>query len=119
MRYSENPHQCGVFYGELKKLFEQLNGKELSYNNLVDVDAAIQLIKEWPVKPGPVTGSLGNLQKQRFGDKIPTPKPGNAEPSKSEGGALVAATEPENQLTTVFAIIKHTNVCGIAQRPGV
>lgn len=66
MRYGENPHQTGVFYGDLNKLFEQLNGKELSYNNLVDVDAAIQLIHE-------------------FSD-------------------------------TTFAIIKHTNVCGVALR---
>jgi phosphoribosylaminoimidazolecarboxamide formyltransferase / IMP cyclohydrolase len=47
MRYGENPHQSGVFYGDLGKLFEQLNGKELSYNNLVDVDAAVQLISEF------------------------------------------------------------------------
>ena len=40
MRYGENPHQSGVFYGNLNELFDQLNGKELSYNNLVDVDAA-------------------------------------------------------------------------------
>ena len=66
MRYGENPHQQGVFYGDLEKLFDQLNGKELSYNNLVDVDAAFQLIKE-------------------FSD-------------------------------ITFAIIKHTNVCGVAQR---
>ncbi|RYY52211.1 MAG: bifunctional phosphoribosylaminoimidazolecarboxamide formyltransferase/IMP cyclohydrolase PurH, partial [Chitinophagaceae bacterium] len=72
MRYGENPHQTGVFFGDLDKLFSQLNGKELSYNNLVDVDAAIQLISEFP-----------------------------------EG------TE------TDFAIIKHTNVCGIAQRATV
>jgi phosphoribosylaminoimidazolecarboxamide formyltransferase / IMP cyclohydrolase len=43
MRYGENPHQQGVFYGDLQQLFTQLNGKELSYNNLVDVDAAVQL----------------------------------------------------------------------------
>lgn len=71
MRYGENPHQSGVFYGELEKLFDQLNGKELSYNNLVDVDAAVQLIKEWPLA--------------KEGD-------------------------------TTFAIIKHTNVCGVSQR---
>lgn len=47
LRYGENPHQQGVFFGELEKLFDQLNGKELSYNNLVDVDAAIHLIKEF------------------------------------------------------------------------
>jgi phosphoribosylaminoimidazolecarboxamide formyltransferase/IMP cyclohydrolase len=69
MRYGENPHQSGVFYGDLDKLFDQLNGKELSYNNLVDVDAAMQLIRE-------------------FTD-------------------------------TTFAIIKHTNVCGVAQRSTV
>lgn len=69
MRYGENPHQAGVFYGDLNNLFDQLNGKELSYNNLVDVDAAVQLIKE-------------------FND-------------------------------TTFGIIKHTNVCGIAQRSTV
>lgn len=69
MRYGENPHQSGVFYGDLDRLFVQLNGKELSYNNLVDVDAAMQLIREFT--------------------------------------------------NTTFAIIKHTNVCGIAQRATV
>jgi phosphoribosylaminoimidazolecarboxamide formyltransferase/IMP cyclohydrolase len=72
MRYGENPHQQGKYFGDLSKLFNQLNGKELSYNNLVDVDAAIQLIEE-------------------FND---------------EGDAT-------------FAIIKHTNVCGIASRKTV
>lgn len=74
MRYGENPHQTGVFYGDLTQLFDQLNGKELSYNNLVDVDAAVQLINEF-----------------------------------AEAG----------QHEAVFAIIKHTNVCGIAARSTV
>lgn len=69
LRYGENPHQQGIFYGDISKLFNQLNGKELSYNNLVDVDAAVQLINE-------------------FSD-------------------------------TTFAIIKHTNPCGIASRATV
>jgi len=69
LRYGENPHQQAVFHGDLTQLFDQLNGKELSYNNLVDVDAAVQLIRE-------------------FTD-------------------------------TTFAIIKHTNVCGIAARSSV
>jgi len=47
LRYGENPHQQGVFYGKLEDLFDQLNGKELSYNNLVDVDAAVNLVKEF------------------------------------------------------------------------
>lgn len=66
LRYGENPHQKGVFYGNLEDMFEKLNGKELSYNNLVDVDAAVELIKEF--------------------------------------------TEP------TFAILKHTNACGLASR---
>lgn len=64
LRYGENPHQKGVFYGKMDELFTKLNGKELSYNNLVDVDAAIRLMEEF--------------------------------------------TEP------TFAVLKHTNVCGIA-----
>ena len=47
LRYGENPHQKGVFYGDLSAMFDQLNGKELSYNNLVDVDAAVALIDEF------------------------------------------------------------------------
>jgi phosphoribosylaminoimidazolecarboxamide formyltransferase/IMP cyclohydrolase len=77
LRYGENPHQHASFYGNLKEVFEQLHGKELSYNNLVDVDAAIQLINEF---------SKPNLLS-------------------------------ENE--TTFAIIKHTNVCGVAIRTTV
>jgi phosphoribosylaminoimidazolecarboxamide formyltransferase/IMP cyclohydrolase len=76
MRYGENPHQQGIFYGQLDTLFTQLNGKELSYNNLVDVDAAVQLIREFDAN---------------------------------------ATAQPEH----TFAIIKHTNVCGIAARASV
>ena len=67
LRYGENPHQQAFFEGDWESIFKQLNGKEISYNNLVDIDAAIQLIGEFEEK-------------------------------------------------TVFAIIKHTNVCGIASR---
>ena len=47
LRYGENPHQKGIFYGDLEALFTKLNGKELSYNNLLDVDAAVSLIAEF------------------------------------------------------------------------
>ena len=47
LRYGENPHQTGIYYGDLGGLFQQLNGKDLSYNNLVDVDAAINLLGEF------------------------------------------------------------------------
>jgi phosphoribosylaminoimidazolecarboxamide formyltransferase/IMP cyclohydrolase len=82
LRYGENPHQQGIFYGNLDELFDQLNGKELSYNNLVDVDAAMQII-------------------------------GEASPNPSKGGAYKDSAE------IWFAIIKHTNVCGVAIRSSV
>jgi len=66
LRYGENPHQQAVFYGNLDDLFEKIQGKEISYNNLVDLDAACQLMAEFD--------------------------------------------------STTFAVIKHTNVCGIASR---
>lgn len=66
LRYGENPHQKATFYGDLDGIFVKLHGKELSYNNLVDVDACVSLIDE-------------------FVGEAPT-----------------------------FAIIKHTNACGIA-----
>ncbi len=47
LRYGENPHQKGIFFGKLEDLFEKINGKELSYNNLLDVDAAVALIDEF------------------------------------------------------------------------
>ena len=46
LRYGENPHQQGAFHGDLGAMFEQLNGKELSYNNLLDLDAAVELIDD-------------------------------------------------------------------------
>ncbi len=47
LRYGENPHQKGLFYGNLDLVFEQLHGKEISYNNLLDIDSAISLIDEF------------------------------------------------------------------------
>jgi phosphoribosylaminoimidazolecarboxamide formyltransferase/IMP cyclohydrolase len=47
LRYGENPHQKGRFYGDLSEVFDQLHGKELSYNNLLDIDAAVMLMSEF------------------------------------------------------------------------
>ena len=47
LRYGENPHQKGVFYGRLDEMFDQLHGKEISHNNLLDIDAAVSLINEF------------------------------------------------------------------------
>ena len=96
MRYGENPHQKGIFYGDLSKLFDQLNGKELSYNNLTDVDAAMQLIKDATFLNSPQGETLN---------------PGN--PVSIQEKSLVENGE------IVFAIIKHTNVCGVAKRATV
>ncbi len=71
LRYGENPHQKGFFFGDFDAMFTKLHGKELSYNNLLDVDAAVNLILE-------------------FKDEDPT-----------------------------FAILKHNNACGFAQRSTV
>jgi len=68
LRYGENPHQRGFFFGDFDAVFDKLHGKELSYNNLLDVDAAVSLMGE-------------------FANESPT-----------------------------FAILKHNNACGIAQR---
>ncbi|MDC7994292.1 bifunctional phosphoribosylaminoimidazolecarboxamide formyltransferase/IMP cyclohydrolase [Altibacter sp. HG106] len=68
LRYGENPHQKGYFYGDFEAMFDKLHGKELSYNNLLDVDAAVNLMAE-------------------FTGEAPT-----------------------------FAILKHNNACGLAQR---
>ena len=80
LRYGENPHQTAIFFGDLKECFNQLHGKEISYNNLVDIDAAIELIKEF----------------EPHSEKV----------------------EDKNNSST-FAIIKHTNVCGIAIRDSI
>lgn len=71
LRYGENPHQEGFYYGNFAGMFDKLHGKELSYNNLLDVDAAVNLMNEFQ------------------GD------------------------------TPTFAILKHNNACGIAQRDSV
>ena len=71
LRYGENPHQKGIFYGDFDAVFEKLNGKEISYNNLVDIDAAVGLLAEFET----------------------------ADPT--------------------FAVLKHTNSCGLATRSTV
>lgn len=47
LRYGENPHQRGIFFGNFEDMFDQLHGKEISYNNLLDIDAAVSLISDF------------------------------------------------------------------------
>ncbi len=51
LRYGENPHQKGVFWGDFSKMFKQLHGKEISYNNILDIDAGINLIADFLEEP--------------------------------------------------------------------
>lgn len=114
LRYGENPHQKAVFHGDLKECFNQLHGKEISYNNLVDIDAAIELIKEFgPLQNSPAQGGLSDSQPSLNQDStIPPASP----VSKSSAAGLAPLGESRG---TTFAIIKHTNVCGIAMREKV
>ena len=109
MRYGENPHQSGVYYGDLNKLFDQLNGKELSYNNLVDVDAAMQLIRE--ASPNPSAGGALEPNSSIIHDITQ-----RAEINKTISSLSDSKNPPVESSESVFAIIKHTNVCGIAKR---
>ncbi|HLF45368.1 MAG TPA: bifunctional phosphoribosylaminoimidazolecarboxamide formyltransferase/IMP cyclohydrolase [Chitinophagaceae bacterium] len=109
MRYGENPHQKAAFFGNLNELFDQLNGKELSYNNLVDVDAAIQLIREWPTQTLP-KGELANTQSQLIE---------NSSLTNSSNLSVSSKIPHSGGEGAIFAIIKHTNVCGVAQRSTV
>ena len=52
LRYGENPHQKGYFYGNLEQMFDQIHGKEISYNNLLDINAAVDLIDEFAHEQG-------------------------------------------------------------------
>ncbi|QQR87652.1 MAG: bifunctional phosphoribosylaminoimidazolecarboxamide formyltransferase/IMP cyclohydrolase [Flavobacteriales bacterium] len=52
LRYGENPHQPAAFHGDLRGMFEQLNGKDLSYNNLLDLDSAVELVDDLATLPG-------------------------------------------------------------------
>ncbi len=114
LRYGENPHQHAVFYGKQSDIFSQLNGKELSYNNLVDVDAAIELIREAPSISPNGGGNLEDRSKDLQDINEQTLKThGSTPPPLGEVGRGPGAGP------FVFAIIKHTNVCGIAQRPTV
>ncbi|MBK8300221.1 MAG: bifunctional phosphoribosylaminoimidazolecarboxamide formyltransferase/IMP cyclohydrolase [Chitinophagaceae bacterium] len=112
LRYGENPHQKAVFFGNLDELFDQLNGKELSYNNLVDVDAAMQLIRD--AAPPPPEGGISDSNSFTTHNSNQT-----TETNKTTTVITDSKNPPSEGREAVFAIIKHTNVCGIAQRPTI
>src|SRR5205823_3127096 len=74
LRYGENPHQSATFAGELSKVFQQLQGKEISYNNLVDIDAGIQLMKKFDEKALKILGSRKNRILLKLSENIFLPE---------------------------------------------
>lgn len=93
LRYGENPHQKGFFFGEFDKMFTKLNGKELSYNNLLDVDAAVNLMNEFKndnptfaiLKHNNACGlATRNTMKEAYVDALA------GDPTSAFGGVLIA-----------------------------
>ena len=115
MRYGENPHQKAAFFGNLDEIFEQLNGKELSYNNLVDVDAAVQIIID--ASPNPSEGGAFQTQSPLTENSHKKEISKLSETSKNPPAPVPILSGEGRE--AVFAIIKHTNVCGVAQRTTV
>jgi phosphoribosylaminoimidazolecarboxamide formyltransferase / IMP cyclohydrolase len=114
LRYGENPHQTAIFFGDLKECFDQLHGKEISYNNLVDIDAAIELIKEAPFRLPPI-GEATSAQTSPAKETLN----GNKDIHESELLSADSSPNGGGWEGATFAIIKHTNVCGIANRNNV
>lgn len=93
LRYGENPHQRGWFHGDFSAMFDQLHGKELSYNNLLDVDAAVQLMAEFKdndptfaiLKHNNACGlATRSTLKQAYADALA------GDPTSAFGGILIA-----------------------------
>ena len=93
LRYGENPHQSASFYGDLTELFTQLNGKELSYNNLVDVDAAVQIIGEFSTSAEKVFGIIKHTNVCGIASRTTVKEAWDAalagDPESAFGGVLV------------------------------
>ena len=108
LRYGENPHQKGIFNGDLTELFDKLHGKELSYNNLIDVDAAVDLISEFDgtttvaiLKHNNACGiSSGDTLKEAYLDALAS------DPISAFGGVIISNqpvdVETANELHKLF-----------------
>lgn len=110
LRYGENPHQKGTFYGDLEGFFEQLNGKALSYNNLLDVDAAIHLISEFEDTTFAIlkhNNACGIASRDNLKDAYKAALAGD--PISAFGGILVCNVELDEQtaqeINTLFCEI--------------
>lgn len=116
LRYGENPHQKGYFFGDLEAMFDKLHGKELSYNNLLDVDAAVNLMNEFygeaptfaVLKHNNACGfSQRNTIKQAYLDALA------GDPTSAFGGVLIANTEIDKETAEEI----HTLFCEVVIAP--
>ena len=105
LRYGENPHQKGVFYGDLEAMFEKLHGKELSYNNLLDVDAAVNLIAEFK-DDAPTFAILKHNNACGFATRTTIKEAYEAalagDPVSAFGGILIANTTIDNDTASLI-----------------
>jgi phosphoribosylaminoimidazolecarboxamide formyltransferase/IMP cyclohydrolase len=105
LRYGENPHQKGVFYGDLAEIFTKWSGKELSYNNLLDVDAAVSLISEFSDTTFAIlkhNNACGIASRKNLADAYLAALAGD--PTSAFGGVLI--TNKEIDLATAEEINK-------------
>ncbi len=107
LRYGENPHQQGVFYGNFDALFEQLHGKEISYNNLLDIEAAVYLIDEFADTTFAIlkhNNACGLASREKLADAYKDALA--ADPVSAYGGILITNrtidTETANEINELF-----------------
>lgn len=103
LRYGENPHQQGRFYGDLEEVFDQLHGKELSYNNLLDVDAAVQLMGEFQESDPTFVvmkhnNACGVATRKKLADAYRDALAGD--PTSAFGGVLISNREIDTETAT-------------------
>jgi phosphoribosylaminoimidazolecarboxamide formyltransferase/IMP cyclohydrolase len=117
LRYGENPHQRGIFHGNLDEIFTKLHGKELSYNNLLDVDAAVQLLGEFKAD-GPTFAILkhnnacGLATRSTIKEAYETALA--ADPVSAFGGILISNTEIDLATATLI----NELFCEVVIAPG-
>ena len=96
LRYGENPHQKGFFFGDFDAMFNKVHGKELSYNNLLDVDAAVNLINEFKTD-GPTFAILKHNNACGLASRKTISEAYNAalacDPTSAFGGVLISNTK--------------------------
>ena len=116
LRYGENPHQKGYFFGNLDAMFDKLHGKELSYNNLLDVDAAVNLMNEF-IGEAPTFAVLKHNNACGFAQRETTKQAYldalAGDPVSAFGGVLISNTEIDTETAKEI----HTLFCEVVIAP--